>query len=208
MINPRRSRSRIRESQAPQLLHERMLPKQLPIPREARKKPLRALNIYVTGFCIYRRTRSRIAQINSVAQEVVKTMNPELLACFSVEARHCLLQVWTVALIAVDIKTAIRDHWSALTREVDSPQGLFCVNNRRQLGLWRNAVLKRSAPFQPTLHGSGFVSGGGRIVRLIWVRFFLSGQRGGSEEQPAKDRKGREGGKFHGDERKRRKRPI
>ena len=154
-VDDGRSRAAVRKRQPAELLHQRMLPEQRAVRRKRRQDALRALDVDVARLAIDRGAGGGVAQVNGVAEVIVKEMLPELPAGLGVEAGHALLQVGPLPGIPHGVKFAVRDNGGGLARKIRRPQRVLRRNTVGQAGLPRIPALLRPAPAQPAARRSG-----------------------------------------------------
>jgi hypothetical protein len=156
-VNHRRCGACVRESEPPELLHERAFPEQFPLRREPGENALRALHEDVARFRVNRRRRRCVAQINRVAQKIVEQLLPEFLARLGVETRHALLQIRPLAEVTHDVEPPVGDDGRGLAGKLRAPERVLRINAVGQPRFARHAALFRPAPRQPAANRRGRV---------------------------------------------------
>ena len=133
-----------------------MIPKRFSIGSKGGEDALGSLHINIASFRIDGWTRSCVAVINDITQEVAETMFPELFSRFSIEADERFLKFRAVPKITHDVNFAVGDHRRGLAGQISGPERLIDSDFLRQIFFGSRSVLVRAAPTEPAAGGSGF----------------------------------------------------
>src|SRR3954465_11022602 len=102
-----------------------MTPQHVAIRGTGAENSLCTLEINRAGLRIDRRARSRVAQVNGIAQVVIIELLPQFFASRRIKTGKPLLQIRTGAEVTHRVEFSIRNYRSRLTREIRDPDGVL-----------------------------------------------------------------------------------